>query len=751
MPFVWAASLTSFLLVTQVLVEDANDPLVAISIALVALSVVYRLGPRNATAILTAVTGLFVVLTSPSIVLSSVENHETPSVVADLAKEYSIVEATLKVLRVERHQTLVRAKIEELPEFQSSLILSPESSLLLSEAQELTGFFRLKANRWGDAKLALVQQGSISVAEGDAGLFQQARSTFVRDRKALSSDSGALVAGLTIGDDSALSEETINDMKTLSLTHLTAVSGANCAIVIGGVFLLLKRFGVRRPLAIAFSLLALASYVALVGLEPSVLRAGLMATVVLVALFSGRKIAPTLALAWAVILTLLFWPRMITDLGFWLSVSATAAIILIAPALYAQLSTKVPKFLALSLSVIVSAQLWCMPILLSLQGTLPTYSILANLLAEPLVAPITILGMLSLLAGLVNPWMGDILFWIASLFAWLIEQLTTMAELPANSIWWPSGLLGIGLMLMFVLAVSLRLLNKYAKAGLVVGVLATLALTGISGSAVARSSAWPPSNWHIASCDVGQGDASLVTSGGKVILIDVGREPEPIARCLTQLKVKRIDLLVLTHFDSDHVGGLQSVVGTYDIGQVLVSPFKDERDQVGQTLSLLKQHTASISTAEVGDYGRIGETLWQVIAPEVNAKEAEDSNDASIVLRVEHPSWLLLAFADAGERAQVRAVRYRNALLDRGSEKPLIVKVSHHGSADQYPELFEDLRPEVALFSAGVNNPYGHPTNRTLDLFKRSGSIIYRTDLHGSIALSLKNGQLISSLEGKVG
>ncbi|MEY3663555.1 MAG: hypothetical protein RI919_1071, partial [Actinomycetota bacterium] len=131
-----------------------------------------------------------------------------------------------------------------------------------------------------------------------------------------------------------------------------------------------------------------------------------------------------------------------------------------------------------------------------------------------------------------------------------------------------------------------------------------------------------------------------------------------------------------------------------------------------------------------------------VAAPEPRAAGAEDSNDASVILRVETSQWLMLAFADAGERAQMRTVRLRNSLLNRSGGKPLIVKVSHHGSADQYAELFEDLKPEVALFSAGISNSYGHPTKRALQIFEKAGSSIFRTDQQGSIALTMLDGSL---------
>jgi competence protein ComEC len=226
------------------------------------------------------------------------------------------------------------------------------------------------------------------------------------------------------------------------------------------------------------------------------------------------------------------------------------------------------------------------------------------------------------------------------------------------------------------------------------------------------------------------------------MLIDAGRDPEPIAKCLEALGVNQVDVLLLTHFDADHVGGLAGVLERAQVRQALISPFDDDRPQVAVALDQLDSANVSVSTAEVGDQGTLGAAEWIVVAPEPRAAGAEDSNDASVILRVETSQWLLLAFADAGERAQMRTVRLRNSLLNRSAGKPLIVKVSHHGSADQYAELFEDLRPEVALFSVGESNSYGHPTKRAIEIFEKAGSAIFRTDQQGAVALTFVDGSL---------
>ena len=631
---------------------------------------------------------------------------------------------------------------ESLPAFSASVVLKDDLRAALKVGQRFEGTFRLKPSHRDSPKFALVQTSSLEVLSQQSSWLDELRENFASTARAITPDSGALVAGLAIGDDSALSRQMLTRMKTLSLTHLTAVSGANCAIVIGGVFLLLKRVGSRRFVTLTLSLLALVLYVAVVGFEPSVIRAAVMASVVLLCAFAGRRMPPTVALSWAVILVLTIWPSMVTSLGFWLSVVATAAILLIAPTLYKRLSTRMPAGFALGLAVVISAQLWCLPMLVNLSGGLPTYSVLANLLAEPLVAPITVLGILALITGMVFPPLAALLYWLASFAACGIEVVSNLALLPAATVWWPEGALGVALMVVTVGAISLMIISRMRRQAIAAIALVALTFVSFSGSAVARSQSWPGTDWQVVSCDVGQGDATVIRSSNQTMLIDVGRDPEPIARCLENLGISRIDVLLLTHFDADHVGGLAGALERAQIGQALISPFDDDRPQVAVALDQLAEAGVSVSTAEVGDRGTLGDASWLVAAPEPRAAGAEDSNDASVILRVETSQWLLLAFADAGERAQMRTVRLRNSMLNRSPGKPLIVKVSHHGSADQYAELFEDLRPEVALFSVGESNSYGHPTKRALEIFENAGSAVFRTDHQGAIALNMLDGAL---------
>jgi competence protein ComEC len=248
-------------------------------------------------------------------------------------------------------------------------------------------------------------------------------------------------------------------------------------------------------------------------------------------------------------------------------------------------------------------------------------------------------------------------------------------------------------------------------------------------------------------CDVGQGDAFVIQSEGRTAVVDVGSDDALINSCLAELGVSRIDLLVLTHFDFDHVGGIKGAISTRSVSTAIVSGFPDDRPATKEAIDLLSTRQARLITAEPRISGTLGEFAWRVIAPSKKASEAKDSNDASVVMIFSGPDYDLLLLGDLGEAGQQRISSSATSILG-SSDKPLILKVSHHGSNDQSSALHERLRPELAVISVGEANGYGHPGKELLDLLARSGSQVLRTDLHGSLAIAVSSGAISWSGSG---
>lgn len=577
---------------------------------------------------------------------------------------------------------------------------------------------------------------------------QKMRTAFMHNLVGVSEDAVGLVAGLAIGDTSRISSNLQQNMKSVSLTHLTAVSGANCAIVLAMFYLLVRKLGGGRKTRLVVGLTALVGYVLLVGAQPSVLRAAVMAGAVLIGISLGRKSGALNALALSIIVLLIADPWLAVDFGFALSVAATLGLLLFTQPMKHALASYLPNWLAIGLAVTMAAQLMCLPILLQLQSGLSTYSIPANLLAESLVPPITVLGIAACLVSWVIPWAAIPLGYIASVFSWFICLIANyFAELPNTTLSWPTGIFGALLAVCMILAALLWLKAEPTNLrNIGLGVVALIAASSIGsiGFTVIKSANWPLKDWSIVTCDVDQGDGFVIRSAGKIAVIDVGRDDKYIDECLRKLNVAVIDLLVLTHFDMDHIGGLRGAIEGRQVKLAMVSPYKDERWGATGTNQYLADSQIPIVIAEKNMSGKLGEVSWRVLSPLKDATGAEDSNDASIAILWQAANFNFLSMADTGERAQMR-MAMDSSWINQIAEvsTPLILKVAHHGSADQFGELIEALDPEVSIISAGKQNSYGHPTDRTLKILESTGSSIVRTDRQGSIALAHLDGALV--------
>jgi competence protein ComEC len=578
------------------------------------------------------------------------------------------------------------------------------------------------------------------------------RAVFLFRAQGVSPDAKALVGGLAIGERDLLSPEMAENMKTLSLTHLVAVSGANLAIVMGVVYLLTAACALSRNTRFVTALLVMVAYVLVVGPESSVLRSATMATFVVIGLWLGRGTKPIISLAWAVIFLLAIDPGLATDFGFSLSALATVGLLTMALPIYNWLSRYMPRLIAIGIAASFSAQLATTPVLLMLQPSIPIYSVLANLIVEPVVAPVTVLGILALILAYPLPVLSSAVSYVASLGTWWITLVATeVSGWPAARVHFVAGPVGVALASLIVL-LSLGLyqkrLSKY-RTGIAASLVGIMLFSASWSSADQIRFQVFDGEWDVVNCDVGQGDALVVRSQGVVALIDVGREPEPIDKCLDNLQVTKIDLLVITHFDADHAGGIYGALNNRYVKTAIISGFADDRPLVSLVETALAQSKVEVLTGFAGMGGKLGQLKWRVLAPTAKATETKDSNDASVIVSFTGAGYGLLALGDLGGVGQTRLMRNAGGVLNELSGMPLLLKVAHHGSADQSTELFRLLSADIAIFSVG-QNPYGHPTKKALDQAALSGSRIVRTDQLGSIALRFQEQAWSISGAGKL-
>jgi competence protein ComEC len=565
-----------------------------------------------------------------------------------------------------------------------------------------------------------------------AGLAKAARS--------LPGNGGALLPGLAIGDTTAVPSSLSSSMKTSSLSHLTAVSGANCAVVIGLILLVGRALGVRRGVRIAAALAVLVGFVVLVTPQPSVVRSAIMAALVLGALAGGRPVAGLPVVGVTVLAMLTLDPWLALDYGFALSVLATAGLMALAGPIARRMEQWLPRWLALLIAVPFAAQLACQPVLLTLSPSLPLYGVLANTLAEPASPLATMLGLLACLVLPIAPLIGHGIAAVAWVPAtWIAEVAEFFAGLPGARVPWPVGWVGVVALVVATALLLVLLLGRLRGRGsgilataLALALLLPLAITGLS---TAVGQLGRPSNWQIADCDIGQGDAMVVRSAGKVALMDTGPSEPLLKACLDELGITRINLLVLSHYDLDHVAGTPVVDRMTD--RALVGPSTGKARDVSIINGLLDGGTRVDRVSE-GLAGRLGDLRWSVVWPPATLPDGIlPGNEACVTVVFEPvgdcPDGCLSSMfvGDLDENAQ-KLMLAANPALSRLD----VVEVAHHGSADQSPALYQRVAASVGLIGVGLHNRYGHPTQHLLDILASVGTLPARTDTEGLILLS---------------
>ncbi|YCH08533.1 ComEC/Rec2 family competence protein [Arthrobacter sp. alpha11c] len=306
----------------------------------------------------------------------------------------------------------------------------------------------LKEIRPGQSEAAILTASTGPVVVGSAFDLQDSAAKLreqLRDAAGwLPPDAAGLLPGMVTGDTSTLPEGLEADMKTTGMVHLTAVSGANCSLILGGFILLARSLRLPRPLAAAFAGCGLGAFVVLVGPEPSVLRAAVMGFVGVAALTGGLRGRPLTFLCLATVVLLLLDPTLAGNFGFLLSVLATLGIVLLASRIASWFPDAIPKWLAVGVSVPLSAQVMCGPVIVALQPQFSPYALIANVIAGPLVAPITILGTLAVPLSAIHPWAAAIPIALAGASASGVAGIARFfGGLPGAALPWAEGPAGI--------------------------------------------------------------------------------------------------------------------------------------------------------------------------------------------------------------------------------------------------------------------------------------------------------------------
>ncbi len=577
---------------------------------------------------------------------------------------------------------------------------------------------------------------------------------------ALPEPHASLAGGVLFGARSGMPTELRESMAATGTSHLVAVSGQNITILAGLIVAgLAWIIGRRRAAWVALA--AIGGYTLLVGFDASIVRAAVMGSLYLVATLLGRQNSTPVALVMAGAVMTAWEPQIVHDVGFQLSFAATLGLTTLAPmirealesaAVKSRLFGGVPAMRGLieTLAVTLAAIAATLPISAITFDRVSLIAPLANLLAVPAFVAVAFTSAVAAGITLVVPsaaLIGTFIGWPPA--AYMIGVINFCAGLPGASVevsgvsewhavawyavlaavWWRFG------QRMATDEEDAPQLETLPGRRLVP--LAGLASVAVLGAALAWLALPYPSDdrMSVTFLDVGQGDAILIEdAGGHRVLIDGGPAGQEIGEALgRQLPFydRRIDLVVLTHPDGDHLGGLLEVIEEYDVRGVVTSAVAKESGLYETWVRALDASGIPLTTADAGERIALDGGVIEVLAPDADdvLLPTEELNETSTILRLTAGDVSFLFTGDIGENTEATLIR-SDADLDA-----TVLKVGHHGSRFSGSDAFlSAVTPVLSVISVGGDNRYGHPADETLA--RLADTAVLRTDEDGDITVS---------------
>lgn len=631
-----------------------------------------------------------------------------------------------------------------------AVLYGGEALLNLRPGQRVSGVVRLQsAARVRDEDItAFTSKGVFLLAYNRGGLTVEDGTMMsprwwplrlgraMRERIALlfTGDTAAFLSAILTGDRSGLSERAAACISEAGLSHVLAVSGMHCGILMSVISLFTGKH--RRRLRALCTIPLLGFYAVLAGSSPSILRACLMLSFLLLGPLCRRENDGPTSLLAALMLILLANPFAAASVSLQLSFAAMAGLLWLTPRLSAwallrwKKAGRNPLFrmALLSLAATVGAQVFTVPLCAWHFGVLSLVTPLANLLCLGAATLAFSLGMGAAVIGLFWLPLGRAFALPAGLLnRYILGTAGFLAELPGHALYFNNPYLRVWLVYAYALFAAACLLKragprKYVLAA-VLSVL-TLALTAQLGAARFRA------DLDVMVLDVGQGQSVVLSSDGACALVDCGSanswyDPGEIAaRQLRTMGCRRLDRLILTHYDSDHVNGVAGLLARIRVDTLLVPDVEDSAGLREAVLSAADERGVQVIFVREAQEMNFGAGRLTVFPPLGGGGDNEQG--LTILASVGDKDFLMTGDMD-GKTEELLLKTYDLPDVEG-------MMAGHHGSKYATSAvLLEAVDPEEVCISVGSNR-YGHPTEETLA--RLAGRNVWRTDLQGSIHLS---------------
>lgn len=552
-------------------------------------------------------------------------------------------------------------------------------------------------------------------------------------------DTGAFMTAILTGDESGLSEQAASDLSEAGLFHILAVSGLHCGFLLSLAELLTGRH--RRRLRAALTLPMLLFYALLTGGSPSVVRACVMIGLTLAAPIFRREGDGATSLCAALFCILLVNPFAAASISLQLSFAAMAGILAVSGPLYRLVTGgkkrgKAARFLAASFSTSLGALVFTVPLSAWYFGFLVLVSPIANLLCLLAASGAFITGLAAAVLGFLCRGAAELAALVpAVLVRYILSAANVLAGLPYHALYLANPYLKYWLgyvYLLFGAAWAFRAgpKRRYAAA-------AALAAVSLAATVKLGEASYRLNDLEALVLDVGQGQSVLLSSGGAFALADCGSSnswysPGGVAGdYLASMGCRTLDYLLLTHYDTDHVNGVEELMARVRVETVLLPDTGEDSQTQAWVESVAAAHGAAVSYVTGPETLTLGQAELTVYPP---LGTGEEDNERGLSLLAECGSFGLLVTGDMDAAAEERLVE---AYGISGTE---VLVVGHHGSKySTSSALLEAAQPEVGVISVGSNS-YGHPSTEALRRLNAAGTAIFRTDLQGTVRLSWNRG-----------
>lgn len=548
------------------------------------------------------------------------------------------------------------------------------------------------------------------------------------------SDVSAFVKSLLLGHSEELSYETDSDLKYSGIRHVVAVSGLHISFLLGMVYFFVGR---RSSVVFFISVPLLLVFAAVVGFTPSVVRACVMQLMLIVATWTEREYDPITALATATLVILFVNPQTVVSVGFQMSVGCVAGIVFFSGKILNAMEKiswigtvkgnawrfKVKRYILSTIAVSLSVTVFTVPLCAIYFGTVSLMAPLTNILCLWLISYLFVGGMLCCGLGAIFPVVGSAVAWVLSwgvrLVLWFaggIAQIPfgTAYTQDENVIFW----LVVSYLLLFLYFGIPRMRKKF-----LLWMIPVLYMVVVCASVISIR----VDDYRLTVLDVGQGQCVLLQADGRTYMVDCGgtsreQTADTASAYLLSHGIFRLDGLILTHYDMDHVGGVPYLLERISVDKLYLPRDADE-DFLQLIRDKVPQKPEYISRTE--------ELQWEGNTISLYATDSGKSgNENSMCILFQTPECVILITGDRdqeGEKALLREYDIPN--VD-------VLVVGHHGSASSTSrKLLRELKVQTAIISVGEGNRYGHPDDSVLHVLKHYGCEIYRTDLDGTIII----------------